>query len=504
MTYEELLNILRQNKLASDGVSQMGVTGLSIDDIVSGIQSQYTPRIQQFEAPRNVSYGGDYSDFFRDQRVNVAPSMLPTVAQPQGSFGANRFIDPNAVYQQPEITLYGDQLQATGPTFVPSDFNADIYKNIDPKKLSDLISTIETGGSSSSDAASFSRSVDDAGLATAPNISSLGVGIGATLLGLATGLPLGLVASLVGRQNIANTMNNASNRSAAQFNRDLVALQSGLSNTPENAAALASMIDSLSATNQATQAATMGATGTGGQAAQAAAQAAATAQALGLSEAQQAQAAQAAANSVISGMSVSQAVDSATSGLSGSFGDSFGVSVSDNSDSVGRSDGYGTEGGVSGIGVGSSDGINSMDASSDSYSGGYSDSGGYTSSDSGGYSSSDSGSDSSSSSSSDGSSSSGDGSSSSGDGSSSGGDSGSSSGSDSGSSSGSDGGYAKGGKVTRAKLKGRNPKGKDDGYAALDAGEYVIQKSAVDKYGDEIFSLLNDRKISKKKLQSLL
>jgi hypothetical protein len=487
MTYEELLNILRQNKLASEGVSQMGTTGLSINDIVSGIQSQYTPRIQQFEAPRNVGYGGDYSDFFRDQRVNVAPSMLPTVAQPQGSFGANRFIDPSVVFKQDEITPYGAVAQAAGPTFVPSDFNADIYKNIDPKKLSDLISTIETGGSSSSDAASFSRSVDDAGLATAPNISSLGVGIGATLLGLATGLPLGLVASLVGRQNIANTMNNASNRSAAQFNRDIVAAQSGLSNTPENAAALASMIDSLSAANQTTQAATMGATGTGGQAAQAAAQAAETAQALGLSEAQQAQAAQAAANSVISGMSVSQAVESATSGLGGGFGD-----------------GYGTAGGVSGIGVGSSEGINSMDASSDSYSGGYSDSGGYSSSDSGGYSSSDSGSDSSSSSGGDGSSSSGDGSSSGGDGSSSGGDSGSSSGSDSGSSSGGDGGYAKGGKVTRAKLKGRNPKGKDDGYAALDAGEYVIQKSAVDMYGDEIFSLLNDRKISKKKLQSLL
>jgi hypothetical protein len=449
MTYEELMNILRQNEMAAGGVTPGGFAPLSTNDIVSGIQSQYQPVMQQ--------------------------------AMPQMQSGASRFISDTPNFGAIEVMpQYGVTSQAAGPTFVPSAFNLETYKNIDPKKLSDLISSIDSSGSSSSDAASFSRAVDDAGLATAPNISALGVGIGATLLGLATGLPLGLVASLVGRQNIANTMNNANNRSAAQFNRDLVALQSGLSNTPENAAALASMIDSLSATNQATQAATAGVAGTGGQAAQAAAQAAAAAQAMGLSPAQQAAAAQAAVNSVLSGTPVSQAVESATSGFGGGY-----------------SDGYGTQGGVSGIGVGSSDGINSMDASSDSYSGGYSDSGGYTSSDSGGYSSSDSGSDSSSSSSSDGSSSSGDGSSS-------GGDSGSSSGGDSGSSSGGDGGYAKGGKVTRAKLKGRNPKGKDDGYAALDAGEYVIQKSAVDMYGDEIFSLLNDRKISKKKLQSLL
>jgi hypothetical protein len=65
-------------------------------------------------------------------------------------------------------------------------------------------------------------------------------------------------------------------------------------------------------------------------------------------------------------------------------------------------------------------------------------------------------------------------------------------------------GFAMGGMVTRDRLIGMNPNGADDGYGALDAGEYVIRKSAVDKYGEEILSLLNDRKISKKKLQSLL
>lgn len=424
MTYEELMNILRQNEMAAGGVTPGGFAPLSTNDIVSGIQSQYQPVMQQ--------------------------------AMPQMQSGASRFISgtPNfgAIEVMPE---YGVKSQAAGPTFVPSAFNLEAYKNIDPKKLSDLIQTIESGNSGN-DAASFSRAVDDAGLAIAPNISALGVGIGATLLGLATGLPLGLVASLVGRQNIANTMNNANNRSAAQFNRDLVALQSGLSNTPENVAALASMIDSLSAANQTTQAATPGATGTGGQAAQAAAQAAAAAQAMGLSPAQQAAAAQAAVNSVLSGVPVSQAVESATGSMGvysgGNFGDTladnenpgqgsdsaaygggnFGDTVSDNSDSVGRSDGNdsGGGGGVSGSGSG--------DAS---------DGGGR----------------------------------------------------------GSDGSpYAKGGKVTKNRLGGKDPVGPDDGYASLDIGEYVIRKSAVDKYGDEIFSLLNDRKISKKKLQSLL
>ena len=45
------------------------------------------------------------------------------------------------------------------------------------------------------------------------------------------------------------------------------------------------------------------------------------------------------------------------------------------------------------------------------------------------------------------------------------------------------GGFAKGGHVTRDRLIGPDPHGPDDGYAALDAGEFVIKASDVKKLG---------------------
>jgi len=69
--------------------------------------------------------------------------------------------------------------------------------------------------------------------------------------------------------------------------------------------------------------------------------------------------------------------------------------------------------------------------------------------------------------------------------------------------SGSDG-WAKGGKVTKNRLKGPDPKGPDEGYGALLGGEFVIQKSAVKKYGEGLLSMINDGKIPAKKMKSLL
>ena len=67
------------------------------------------------------------------------------------------------------------------------------------------------------------------------------------------------------------------------------------------------------------------------------------------------------------------------------------------------------------------------------------------------------------------------------------------------------GGYmAKGGMVTPQQVKGPNPPGPDDGYAALDNGEYVIRKSAVDKYGANIFEQINAGRIPAQRLKSLL
>ena len=69
---------------------------------------------------------------------------------------------------------------------------------------------------------------------------------------------------------------------------------------------------------------------------------------------------------------------------------------------------------------------------------------------------------------------------------------------------GGDSGWAKGGKVTKSRLKGRNPPGPDDGYGLLQHGEYVIKKSAVSKYGQGLLDMINDGKIPAKKMKSLL
>ena len=67
------------------------------------------------------------------------------------------------------------------------------------------------------------------------------------------------------------------------------------------------------------------------------------------------------------------------------------------------------------------------------------------------------------------------------------------------------GGYmAKGGMVTPRQVKGPNPPGPDDGYTGLDIGEYVIKKSAVKKYGSNIFEQINAGKIPAQRLKSLL
>lgn len=62
---------------------------------------------------------------------------------------------------------------------------------------------------------------------------------------------------------------------------------------------------------------------------------------------------------------------------------------------------------------------------------------------------------------------------------------------------GGDGGYAKGGKVTmRGLLVDETLPGPDDGYAALQAGEYVIKKSTTKKLGDKKLQALNEGRAS--------
>jgi hypothetical protein len=66
------------------------------------------------------------------------------------------------------------------------------------------------------------------------------------------------------------------------------------------------------------------------------------------------------------------------------------------------------------------------------------------------------------------------------------------------------GGLYMGGKVTKDKMMQPDPNGPDDGYVALQDGEYVIKKKSVDKYGHSLLSALNNGSISKKKTKGLL
>jgi hypothetical protein len=66
------------------------------------------------------------------------------------------------------------------------------------------------------------------------------------------------------------------------------------------------------------------------------------------------------------------------------------------------------------------------------------------------------------------------------------------------------GGLYMGGKVTKDKMMQPDPNGPDDGYVALQDGEYVINKKSVDKYGHGLLQALNSGSISKKKTKGLL
>ena len=66
------------------------------------------------------------------------------------------------------------------------------------------------------------------------------------------------------------------------------------------------------------------------------------------------------------------------------------------------------------------------------------------------------------------------------------------------------GGMAKGGMVDGGLMFGMNPPGPDDGAVNLDLGEYVIRKSAVNKYGRGLLDMINEGKVPAKKLKSLL
>ena len=65
-------------------------------------------------------------------------------------------------------------------------------------------------------------------------------------------------------------------------------------------------------------------------------------------------------------------------------------------------------------------------------------------------------------------------------------------------------GLANGGMVHGGLMFGGNPPGPDDGAVNLDLGEYVIKKSAVNKYGKGLLDMINEGKVPAKKIRSLL
>jgi hypothetical protein len=337
--------------------------------------------------------------------------MMPS-AQAGQSFGASRFTDGPQTFSQQAFTPVAN----SGSSFKPSEFDIDLYRNIDDKTLSNLISQLgdSEGGGYEGSGTPNGLGVDDVGLATSSTVTPGTVQAIGAVLGI-LGVPGSSLIGM-GKNAIASALTAAGYNSAVANNMAMVANSMGLDpNDPANFPAISAAIDSLSANNAGTSYATPGTSGTGGSAAQAGQQAAAVAQSMGLSAEQTAQIAQDAVNAVISGKSVSEAVQIASNTV---------ASVSTNTNNQNSA----TEGG------------------------------GFTGADPGGMF---------------------------------------------GGAMSGDVGFAKGGKVLKSKLSGKNPKGKDDGYAALEVGEYVIKKSSVDKYGDSFLSAINEGKISKKKLESL-
>lgn len=319
MTYQELQNILRRNQLGQ--VSSVP----SLDQIISGIQSQYQPQfmpveysqprfVQEYSAPEQFSF--QQPSFNYQQPSQLMPTtlanagaynLLPTGGQVGGQ-GAQRFATGPQTFEQAVFT----PVASSAPSFKPGDFSPVEYNKDDP--LLDMRLFNSGGGDGGSGDGGSRISTDDAGLATTSNLTPGIVGALATGAGMVTGLPLGMISSLIGRGNIADAINQQSYNSAVAYNNALMAEQSGLANTPENSAALASLIDSLSSSPVGQTTATVGPSGTGGSAAQAAQEAAAMASSLGLSDSEIGAVAQAAAEAALSGSSssLSDAVDAAT------------------------------------------------------------------------------------------------------------------------------------------------------------------------------------------------
>jgi hypothetical protein len=248
----------------------------SYQDIISGIQSQYAPQLKPLPTRSLLDYIG---------------ALVP---------------------DQPRIA-YGSLLQAQ-PRKLPEPF--DITKYTTKIEGDTVTDTGLTGGDSGGDGGNVGTTgnsgitVNADGTVTANTVNQ---GL-ASVVGMVTGLPLGLVAS------ITNAINNATANTA-------------------NAAITQADVDSIATTGNT---ATAGATGTGAAAAAAGTAAAAAASAAGMSDAAAAAAGQAAADATVGGASPAAAASAAAAAAAAA-------------DSAGNS-GIAGDTGPSGIGDGVGDG----------------------------------------------------------------------------------------------------------------------------------------------------
>ena len=321
MNYQELMDVLRKRSAGFTNMQPTSLQAPTLEQIISGIQSQYqAPQFQQpqFQAPQ-----------------------MP-------SSGAGRFVGGPQTFAQQNISPVA---QSGLPSFTPGAF--DLAAFTAKPSVSDVIDTIssDTGGSSGGNNGSTGGlAVDDAGLATSSNISPGMVGALATGVGMVTGLPVGLVANVVGKNTIADAINTAGYNAAVAQNNALVANQMGLNpSDPVNSAALASAIDALSSSPTGTTVATPGTAGTGGAAAAAGSAAAAAAAAAGHSDAAIGAAAQAAADAAIGGASAADAAAAAS--------DAANAAAADAADADGGGIGTAATDGIGGVtGVSAADG----------------------------------------------------------------------------------------------------------------------------------------------------
>jgi hypothetical protein len=293
MDYQTLTDVLGQSKMGA-------APAPSLNSIIQGIQSQYQP--------------------------------AQTMPVQSGLYGANRFISGSpqfgAIEQVPE---YGALEQLLGPSFVPSEFNRDVYSGIDSQRLSDLISTISGDGvgygGNEGNTAGPGFTIGPTGFSVANETNSSLAALLGTLASMTTGIP-GLSyagRSLADRSNFANSQAG-------------MAYDVAVSDTT-NAANLAGI-------NSA--AATTGASGTGAAAAAAGAAAAAAAAAAGHSDAAIGAAAQAAADAAVSGGNAAAAGAQAAADADG---DGIGGAGTGYGDAGGYGGGYGggdTSGGYGG------------------------------------------------------------------------------------------------------------------------------------------------------------